>query len=178
MGMSWTDIVKYASYATPFIPGVNVASPYIIAGATALDEAYDAKKANEQATQQLQGGNTAATNTYKESFSPYMNLGSQSANTLAGLMGFAPLQDGAAQQAAPAQAQAQEPYATRVRPEDSSVIGHAQARGTLADLGQDIQSRAQTRSSFVRMRAPNGEEDDVPQSAVKHFTDLGGMVVG
>lgn len=176
MGMSWTDIVKYASYATPFIPGVNVASPYIIAGATALDSAHDAKQANEQATQQLQGGNTAATDIYKESFSPYMNLGSQSANTLAGLMGFAPLQSGTSQATTPA-AVAPEMTTTRTRPEDSPVIGHAQARGTLADLGQDLQSRAQTRSSFVRMRAPDGTEEDVPEAQAQHFMSMGAQRV-
>ncbi len=51
----------------------------------------------------------------------------------------------------------------------SSVEAQAQPGGTLASLGQQAaqqQAQQQTSSGYVRMRAPTGEEADVPENAV------------
>ncbi len=184
----------YAGAGAAFATGAGAAAPYIISGADAVASGMDKNNAIDKASGQLQDANTQsrdvinqgtqqALGAFNGAYSPYLTLGSQSANTLGGLFGFdmtpQPMQTGGgAPMASGAPVAAPTPYATRVRPDDSPVIGHAIPRGsTLADLAQES-GQAQTRSSFVRMRAPDGTEEDVPQAQARHFMDLGAEMVG
>ncbi len=176
-----SNLIRYGSYGTFFIPGAQGVAPAVVAGANGVASQMENADAAKQANEQLQTGNNAALDTYKQQFSPYTNLGSQSANTLASLMGFSPLPANSTE--APYTPGNVEGYNTRTRPEDAPIVGHAQPRGTfdaggsLSDLGQQVQSRANSRSSFVRMRAPDGTEEDVPQAQVKHFMELGAQAL-
>lgn len=176
----WTNLARGASYASLLVPGLQGAAPLIIGGVNALAEGVDNKAAADKATQQLQAGNNQAIGLYEQALGPYVKTGQQASNTLAGLMGLAPLGSGALQAdsgfgggmnmgAAPAIA---EGPVTRQMPPDAQPIGQAQARGTAASLGLSAPASG---SSFrkVRMMSPDGEEADVDEHEVSMFERAG-----
>jgi hypothetical protein len=178
--MGWSDILKYASYATPFIPGVNAFSPLIIGAAESLDANVDAKNASKQATEQLQGGNNQAIDQYKQALGPYVQGGQAAYSTLGSLFGLPMGGGSSAPQTAP-------PLGPSVKTNPDTganyrvnpglpVTGQAQPRdGTLASLA----ARQPTQSSYrtVRMRAPDGDEADIPEHAVQAMQREGAMVL-
>lgn len=184
-----SNVIRGLSYATPFIPGVNAFSPYIIAGAEGVASGLEGKDAAKQATAQMQAGNDQALARYDAVYAPYLNTGAQASNTLAGLMGFAPLPASSTSTPAsglPGTGARLNPdgTTTRVRPDDAPIVGHAQARGTatLQDLANvaapAMQAQKATQSSFRRMRSPDGtEEMDVPLHAVSRLEAEGARLV-
>lgn len=155
-GGFWSNFAKWGAriggyIAAPYTGGASIGIGESIAKGIGNHQA--ASKANEQ----LQAGNTQAMDVYKQSFAPYTNLGSQAANTLGGLMGFAPSSSMAP--IASMAPQATEPRPTRTRPDDAPVTGQAFPRGTLASLG--MAKPTDSSYSKIRMRAPDGEERDI-----------------
>ena len=182
-GIDWRSIGKWvargAGYAfAPVTGGASVALGEGVAQYLGNSQATD--KANDA----IQKGAQEGIATYTNAFAPYMNLGAQSSNTLAGLMGMRPTTTpegtiGGGPALLPGDGQGLHP-GTLTDPKAESNArnaalqqqvqqsGMAVGRGTLADM---MRPQAQTTSSYgkVRMQAPSGEEADVDPQMVSMF---------
>lgn len=183
----WKDFGKWipriAGYAVAAIPGVG---PLASAASIAIGEKIGQTVGNTQATSEankaIQEGAKQGIDTYNQAFGPYMNLGSQAANTMAGLMGFTPSQASATGNTMPADAQATQrsftgpPVGTAAPRVDQ--VAMADPRG--ATLEALSRPQTQTSSSYrrIRMQAPDGEVADVEESEVPMFERLGARRVG
>lgn len=176
------------SATPPFVPpgGQPSSIPWgaIIPGAieagVGLWTANRASNAAQQAAQtQTQAGERAmALN--REALGPYMNMGGQAANTLAGLSGFTPMPA-----TAPGPQMGGSSLGTigpRSRPPDAPIIGRAKPRGdtnesrmlgrTLSEL-RPVAAQAQTQSGYVRLQDDTGQEMSVPAALAPELVRRG-----
>lgn len=149
-------------------------------GSDAL-KTFFGNRASNKANDALQAGGDKAIETFQQALGPYMNLGGQAAGNLGFLMGMGPL-PGAGGPSAPVNA-GSTPVSTPVQtgrtiPEGGMVTGQAiprpQAPPNMVDprgfgslAGRVDPARAMSQSSFVRMRAPDGEIGDVPAARMQ-----------
>lgn len=144
-----------------------------------LFKTFMANRASGNANKELQKGIERSEGLYKDALGPYMNLGAQGADALGYLMGLPGAGPGVSSgPMSPATASAPASLSTigRTRPTDAISSGSAVPRGAMVDpsgmggggslstLGQTAPQNApaMTRSSFVRMQAPDGEIGEVP----------------
>ncbi len=175
MGKSaWSWVARIGGYAAaPFTGGASIPVGEAVA------EGLSHSAANDKANEQLQAGNNQAIDLYKQTYAPYLNAGSQASSTLAGLMGFSPSPTGqATPAAAPAPVAAAEPVEAP-KPYQGQSGGHGYGMTGGLDTLQSLAARQPTQSSYrtVRMRAPDGTEEDVPHAQARHFLDLGAELV-
>lgn len=158
-----------------------------IGAAADLIKSHNAKKAADQAAK----AETAATDKAlalnqqiyderKNAMAPYAGYGTEAMGTLGALMGLpAPGAGGA-----PAQQMVVDPGKD---PIPKSVNGtpmqpNVPVTGKMSDVFKPaaktpVDASAQTASSYVRMRAPNGEEQDVPHEFAPYFQEAGAQPV-
>lgn len=155
---------------------------------------FMANRASGKANDELQKGIQQATGVYKDVLGPYMNLGAGAAGSLGHLMGISPAAPGGAVPSVPtAGGPGNLASIGRQMPAGAEAIGTAAPRnmvdpagamgggGNLASVGSPQAPQnapAMTRSSFVRMRAPDGEEDDVPFQFVPDALRRGAVEIG
>lgn len=156
---------------------------------------YLGNRASGKANDALQEGGDKAVALHKEALGPYMGLGANAAGSLGYLMGMGPMPSFAGGPSSTALPIAAEPkfvgsgrtMAADTQPTSAaSAIPRAASPHVMADpqsmagLGGGALNPAQamTRSSFVRMRAPDGEEDDVPAQFVQDALRRGAVQVG
>lgn len=150
-------------------------------GADAV-KTYLSNRASGNANKDLQKGTQEAIDLYKQTFAPYLSLGSGAARDLGILMG----QGGGAGAAGAPGSAAPAGLANlsgRRMPEGATPTGQAiprpasqmgtpplvpqQAQPSLADLSAPQQmAQAQSASSFVPMTSPDGEEGEIPFARV------------
>jgi hypothetical protein len=155
--------------------------------AGAVTEGIIQNRAAGRAGEQLQAAGTEARNIMRDAYAPYMNLGSQAANTLGGLMGFAPISSATS---GPMTAGSDTPT---VAPMDLPPVGSkawTHLPATLREMSQmpqaapspSVEAQAQTQSSFnpgsgggttVKMQAPDGSIADVPAHSVPFLESRG-----
>lgn len=142
-------------------------------------------RASSQANKELQKGGDAAIATYKEAFDPYMKLGANAANAQNYLMGFGPLGAFGGGQV-PVSPNAPPQTTGRTAPEGAPSLGNAiprtsamvdpQGMGSLGAFGR--RAAQQSQSSFIKMRAPDGEVGDVHPSQLQAALAAGAQELG
>jgi len=173
----WSNIGKWGARIGGYALAIPTGGASIPIG-EAIAQGIGNHQAAGEANKALQQGVTQGVDTYNQAFGPYMHMGSQAANTLSGLMGFAPASTSAPGMGASA------PPATTGRPYESPATGRAQPRPTVegapnAGIGTSLAELArpqvQSASSYqrVRMRAPDGTEEDVDPQEVSLFESKG-----
>jgi hypothetical protein len=176
--MAWEWVARIGGYAAaPFTGGASIPVGEAIA------QGISSHKAAGKAEEQLQGANQQAVDLYGQALGPFVQQGQQASNTLGGLMGFAPAPAGApgglASMGRSTTGATMYPNGTtgRIRPPDAPVTGQAQARP--GSLGQ-MAIPSQTASSYrtVRMMAPDGSQEDVPEAEAAIFERAGARRVG
>jgi hypothetical protein len=177
--MDWKGILLEVggAVAAPYTGGASLIAANAINAARANNAAkntvVDQTTANQNVNQQVRDTSVAR-------LQPGANIGNSALRTLAGLYGLP--DPGMMSQPAPADAggdAAATPPAGRVRPPDTPSLGQATQR-TLASFASDSPqtvAQQQTQSSYVKMRSPDGQEEDVPPELVPHYLKLGAQQV-
>ncbi len=144
-------------------------------------QSYFASKAADKGVAQQQAATDQALAANERALGGYMNRGNVAGDTLQGLMGLGPLPGqpgfggGMSPQATAQASQAQMPMAPTgsrprgVLPDEGQAVPRVQVEGT-AGMAQ-----AQTQSSYVPMRAPNGRMVNVPPDRVSEALQNGGV---
>jgi hypothetical protein len=155
--------------------GTNIAS-------TAMQNRANTKARDQQqqATNQAQGSLDRVYQQTRGDLAPYMNVGSGAMTSLGQMVGL-PQQPAAPQGAQPPSAMGN--MAQGLAGVGTGLLGQMgvgtakDAKGRLPEIVQNV-AQARTGSSYVRMRAPNGQMGTVPSDQVPHYQQLGGEVVG
>ncbi len=169
-----------------------VAAPYTGGASLALVSAAVANHANQSTASQLTKAGEQAQTVNQQTrdqnlarVQPWVNTGLGANSTLQNLFGLpAPSSGGTTGEATPATTPATMPttdpntasaYEARKAggPPETMAQDTANKMGTLADV-----ARQQTRSGYVRMKAPNGDEEDVPAALVEHYKALQAVPIG
>lgn len=185
------------------MPAGLIIPSLISAGATAYaakkqsDAAKDAAKTQAAGAKDAQGYIDKSYEEGKAALAPWTNAGQVALGSLMSTGGYGPAMAAATAPApAPtypladlwyARDRGDRPATGRAVPRDPSATPEsiiagardprrANPRTTPGDVQTDAQ--AQTQSSYVQMRAPDGSVQPVESQYVKHYTDLGATVVG
>lgn len=130
-------------------PGLIAAGGGIIANDVKKEGVKKAVAQQQAATDKSTGILSQVHDRAQATFSPYINTGQQALGSLGEMVGL-PRQQ---------------------MPQAQPMGGSPQTLGALV-------APQQTGSSYVRMRAPNGMESQVPSDQVEHFRAKGAQVVG
>ncbi len=163
--------------------------PAIIAGGSAIGGALIGKSASDNATEAESDAADKAVALTKDmyeqdraDYAPYRNLGAFSVGELGSLVGMpkdfgTQAVDAATQPRTAVPRPATTPH---VSPWTAITDNNPETRPELAPRPEfqslrDLGAQQQSASSFVRMRAPNGEEEDVDPREVPFFQAQGAM---
>jgi len=182
--MDWKNFLIAAAgiVAAPYTGG---ASLQFTAGAIANHANKSAQDQLTKAGAQAQTTTTQVRDQNLARLDPWVQTGSSANSTLRDLFGLAPVQPTAGGTAETAQDPSADPTMTGMSMKDlvSGLSPNGPNQGmTLKDRVAAVQApnvaQQKTQSSYVRMRAPNGEEEDVDPKMVPHYQQLGAQLIG
>lgn len=174
----------------PFIPAIIGGAAAIYGAKKSADAVTNAAETQAQSSEEAIALQKQMYEQDRADMAPYRNLGAYSVGALGHLTGMpptpstpatAPSSGGAIGPGVPVDTSAKPPDI--LKDTDTTLPGAQGPRGmptqapesrSLRDLG----ARQQTQSSFVRMRAPNGQEKDVDQTMVDYYRQRGAVVLG